>query len=324
MPRRDLLASDRFEAHFVVETEDDAQAYLRFAAEGDDHGLPPPVERDRDPDQQPTLVATYRIGNGRAGNVGADAISHVVVPDPGSLDGVTRVRNPLPARGGIDPESTERVRLDAPQAFRVQQRAVTEQDYADVAARHPQVNRAVATRRWTGSWHTMFLTVDRTGGRPVDDGFEAELADFLSQFRLAGHDLEIEPPQFVPVEIVMTVCVAPGYFAEDVRLALLEAFSVRERPDGTRGFFHPDNFTFGDPVYVSKVIATAMQVPGVMWVDVTDRGEGPNRFRRFGEESRGEWERGRIDVERLEIVQLDSDPNAPENGRIEFLMEGGA
>ena len=78
---------------------------------------------------------------------------------------VTSVSNPLPATGGADPEPLEHVRLYAPQAFRTQKRAVTEADYAAFAERHPEVQKAGATRRWTGSWYTIFITVDRVGGR---------------------------------------------------------------------------------------------------------------------------------------------------------------
>lgn len=315
-PRRDLLDSGRFDPHFVLEMEAGMVSHLRFARAGDQTGkTPAPGSR---------LTAHYRVGNGSAGNVGAEAIAHLVVDDAPLFRGLLRVRNPLPATGGTDPEAAERVRLDAPQAFRVQQRAVTEQDYEDMALRHPEVQTAVATRRWTGSWHTMFLTVDRRGGSPVDAGFRAELKAFLEQYRLVGHDLEVDAPRFVPLDIVMTVCVASDAFASHVRQALRATFSNRDLPDGRRGFFHPDNFTFGQPVYLSRVMAAAMDVPGVQWVDLTDRGDGPNRFRRFGERSREEFDEGRIAMGRLEIPQLDNDPSRPENGKIEFLMEGGA
>ena len=72
--------------------------------------------------------------------------------------------NPLPAVGGQDPESLEDVRQRAPVAYRVQERAVTPADYAEVTERYPEVQRAAATFRWTGSWHTVFLTVDRSAG----------------------------------------------------------------------------------------------------------------------------------------------------------------
>lgn len=309
LPQRDLLNSDRFAREFVAEMENDGRAYLRF---GDGlHGRRPPGGT--------RFVATYRIGNGQAGNVGAESIAHVVTRQLG----VDMVRNPLPALGGIDPEPIERARLDAPQAFRIQERAVTEADYAAAAQRHRDVQKAVATRRWTGSWHTLFIAVDRRGGRPVDSAFEAELRAFLERFRLSAHDLEIEGPRFVSLDIAFTVCVAPGYFRSAVNAALLEVFSNVDLPDGRRGFFHPDNFTFGQSVYLSQVIAGAMRVPGVLWVDVDDKFPKRNRFRRWAQPSRGEVARGQIDLGRLEIGSLHNDPNAQENGKIEFYLEGG-
>ena len=70
---------------------------------------------------------------------------------------------------------------------------------------------AVATLRWTGSWHTVFITVDRKGGRPVSAAFEADLRQFLEKYRLAGHDLEIDAPRYVPLDLSLTVCLKPGY-----------------------------------------------------------------------------------------------------------------
>jgi len=187
----------------------------------------------------------------------------------------------------------------------------------------------VATRRWTGSWHTIFITIDRKGGRLINAEFEADLRAFLERFRLAGHDVEIEPPRFVAIDIAFTVCVAPGYFRAHVKEMLFDVFSNRDLPDGTRGFFHPDNFTFGQPVYLSQVVAAIMQVPGVLWVDTNDTSLLPeqpsqsNCFRRWGEPSHGELSEGLIKMERLEIAKLDNDPNSMENGKIEFYMEGG-
>ncbi|HEB78743.1 MAG TPA: putative baseplate assembly protein [Methylothermaceae bacterium] len=307
-PVRDLLQSDRFAPEFVVEMENDGRARLRF---GDGfHGRRPPAV---------PLAVEYRTGNGRAGNVGSGAIAHVV----GNFEGIEAVFNPLPAAGGNDPEPLEVVRLDAPQAFRVQERAVTEADWAEVAQRHPEVQRAVARRRWTGSWYTWFIAVDRKGGRPVDPAFEAELRGFLERFRIAGYDLEIEPPRFAPLEIVLTVCVEPTHYRDQVLRMLMEAFSDRDLPDGRRGFFHPDNFTFGQAVDYSAVIATAMAVPGVRWVDGYERSGSRNRFRRWGEAYNQEAEKGKIEIGPLEIGRLANDPNRPEDGRIDFILEGG-
>jgi hypothetical protein len=301
-PRRDLLGSDRFAPDLVVEMDDDGSALLRF---GDDR-------LGRRPSPGTAFTATYRIGGGKAGNVGAEALTRLVIP----IDGVT-VRNPMAAVGGVDPEPIREVKLYAPQAFRTQERAVTPADYAAAAQRHPDVQRAAATRRWTGSWHTTFVTVDRKGGRPVDAAFEAALREFLEPFRMAGHDLEIDAPRYAALDLALTICVKPHTFKAFVKEALLEAFSNRDNPDGTRGFFHPDRFTFGQPVYLSQVVARAMDVPGVASVMSVDR------FQRYGEDPHGETAQGFIPMARLEIARLDNDRNAQERGQLAFTMQGG-
>ncbi|SFL96666.1 putative baseplate assembly protein [Variovorax sp. OV329] len=290
--RRDLLQSGAQAAEFVVETESDGQVLLRF---GDGvNGLRPGAAE--------ALSARVRVGNGSAGNVGADAIAHVLC----GFDGITRVRNPLPASGGVDPLGLTRARMDAPQAFRRQERAVTAADYAEVAMRDARVQRAVATRRWTGSWHTLFITVDRRGVEGVDPAFEDSLCSFIDRYRLAGHDVEIDAPSYVALDLGLHVCTRPGYFPADVQRRLLQVFST-----GPGGFFHPDRFSFGDPVYLSAVVAAAMAVQGVSHVE-------PLRFQRLGRPPQGELDAGRIAMARLEIARLDNDPNAPEHGRIRF------
>jgi len=299
-PRRDLLESGAFSTDFVVETDNDGTAELRF---GDDtFGRRPDV----------ALHACYRVGNGIQGNIGADALAHVLTDLP-----ITSVSNPLPGTGGAEPESLDEVRISAPQAFRVQERAVTEADYAEVALRHPEIQRAIANRRFTGSWYTMFVTVDRLGGLPVDDAFKTEFAAFLDRFRLAGYDLEIEGAIFVPLDIELQVCVDKDFFRENVKRAVLDALSARDLPNGQRGFFHPDNFTFGDPVFLSRLVAAVLAVPGVTGVH-------PTRFKRLDEQIGTELEDGVLPMKRLEIAQLDNDPSQPEHGQLQLVMQGGA
>jgi len=300
--RRDLLGSDRFATDFVVEMEQDGRAQLRF---GD--GV-----LGKKSAEGTTFDVEYRVGNGRAGNVGADKITRIVC----AFQDICGVRNPLPATGGTDPETMEEVRQFAPHTFRRQQRAVTEADYAEMTERHPEVQKAAAVFRWTGSWHTAFVTVDRKGGRKVDPKFETKIRRHLERFRLAGYDLEVNGPEFVPLDILMMVCVKSGYFKSHVKESLLRVFSRHDLPDGRRGFFHPDNFTFGQPVYLSQIYQRALEVAGVASVEV-------KRFQRWGKKANKEKEQGFLEPDSLEVIRLDNDPNFPENGKIDFEMYGG-
>jgi hypothetical protein len=137
----------------------------------------------------------------------------------------------------------------------------------------------------------------------------------MERFRPAGYDLEIRAPRYASLDIQLTATVAPDHFRSTIRQALREAFSRTDLPNGRRGFFHPDNFGFGQPVYLSPIVMAAMQIPGVMRVDI-------DRFQRWGRPQH-ERETGQIAVGPLEIARLDNDPAAPEHGTIKFIVEGG-
>ena len=301
--QRDLLASAASATDFVVEVEDGGRARLRF---GDDaHG--------KRPDSGTAFVASYRFGNGAAGNVGQEAIAHVVSTANGVFD---KVRNPIAAAGGVEPEDIEAVRRDAPQAFRTQERAVTEADYAAAAKRRPDVQDAAATFRWTGSWYTVFVTPDRFGGLPVDDRFETRLRRHLERFRMAGYDLEVNSPRFVPLDVELHICVKPDYFRAEVLQAVQRILSSTVLSDGTLGLFHPDNFSFGQPVYLSRIIAAAQAVEGVDSVraEIFQRLVGPSPVSLV---------EGLIPIGRLEIAELANDPSFPDRGILKVAAGGG-
>jgi hypothetical protein len=314
-PVPDLLDSPRFARHFVAEVGNDGRATLRF---GDG-------EYGREPAGATAFRAVYRIGNGRVGNVGAESVAHVAVNGPaGWIDGV---RNPLAATGGVDAESIEEVRRRAPQAFRAEQfRAVTEADYVAAARRLPDVAGAVAAFRWTGSWYTVFVAVDPAdpadlvrrprGLTRLSDRLERKVRAFLTRYRLAGYDLEIRPPRFVPLEIEVEICALRDHFRADVAKAVVDALSARILPNGARGFFHSDNFTFGQPVYLSRLYAAVERVEGVDSAVV-------RVFRRAGGIDAGELQKGVIPIGPWEIAQLDNDPSFMENGVLRAVARGG-
>ena len=235
--RQDLLESHETDTDFVVEIDSDLIARLRFG--DDEYALRPPAGTD--------FTAIYRVGNGVAGNVGAGSIVHVAAPVSGALPpGILTVTNPLPAAGGVDPESEDSVRMAAPQAFRVQERAVTAADWQDVSLRNPAVAQATADFRWTGSWLTVFDTVARPGAVAVDANFESTIASYLERYRVIGHDLQVNGPILVPLRIDLAVCVRPPWFRADVTRALRSIFGTGTLADGTPAFFNPARASFGE------------------------------------------------------------------------------
>lgn len=301
-PEPDLLESSAQATDFVVETEYDGSATLRF---GDD-------TNGRRPPSGARFTAGYRVGNGSMGNVGAATLFHVLASDAR----ITGVVNPLPANGGEDPESADQIRRRAPEAYRTQERCVTAADYEARAGMYPGVQRAAATFRWTGSWYTVFITIDPVGGGAPSPSLLSGLGAYLESYRMAGYDLQLEAPVYVSLELGLLVCVEPDYFRSDVEAALMDALGARPLPDGRRGLFDPDNFSFGQTVYLSPIYAAARSVPGVASVRVTT-------FQRQGIDDGQYLARGEMTLGRLEIARLDNDPNFPENGVLTLEMCGG-
>jgi hypothetical protein len=192
---------------------------------------------------------------------------------------------------------------------------VTPADYAEVTERYAGVQRAAVTLRWTGSWHTVFITVDPDAGTDAAS-LKQQLPPFIDVYRMAGHDMEFNDPHYVSLEIGLHVCVKPDYFRGDVEAGLFELFSNRLLPDGRKGLFYPDNFSFGQTVYLSPLYAAAHSVAGVASVQVT-------QFRRQGDDDPVPLAAGRLPLDRLEIARLDNDLNFPEHGVLRLDLHGG-
>ena len=129
----------------------------------------------------------------------------------------------------------------------------------------PRVQRAAATFRWTGSWHTVFVTADRLGGGAVDDDVRGRsCGPAIEPFRMAGYDLEVDAARrSCRSTSSCTSASAPACFrvpgAGRRRSTCCPPASA---PTARRGFFHPDRFTFAQPVYLSAIVAAAQQVDG--------------------------------------------------------------
>lgn len=329
-PVPSLIDSDVYDTHFVAEVDNDGRALLRF---GDDHYGRRPVAPD-------SARARYRVGNGRAGNIGHGALVHVVTPeaadlvDPANPGGaalpfpaVTGLRQPLAAAGGVDAQSIEEVRELAPEAFRaITFRAVTEADYEAAAMLLPGVAAAKASFVWTGSWHTVFVAIHPLdprlllrmpgGGALLEPGFAARVTAALGRYRLAGYDLVVRAAIYVPVELDIQLCIARGHFRGDVLEAVSDALSNRLLPGNRRGFFHPAAFAFGEPVYASRIYALLQDIDGVESARIT-------LMKRYWDMPNGELERGLIPLGPAEIARLDNDRNQPEYGVLRLPAVGG-
>ena len=299
-----LIDSSILDQHFVIENDDNSRSFIRF---GNNINGKFPASGSK-------FLAEYRIGNGTTGNLGRDSLGLIVTTNL-SLK-IDSISNPLAAIGGKEPESVEEVKQYAPQAFRTQERAVTVKDYEDMAKRCKKDIQSVnANLRWTGSWHTAYITADRLGGKKVSEQWENELKGCLQTYRLTGLDLEVDEPVYVGLELELSVCLLPNSFKVDVLREIKNWLSNKSR-NGIMGFFHPDNLVFGQTLYLSKIYAIVQHIPGVQSVEI-------NKFQRYGLPGSSGLETGKLEFGKREIPRLDNDPNRIDMGFLTIKVKGG-
>jgi hypothetical protein len=297
----DLLEEDSSFYGFIPEIDTNGIANLRF---GDGtYGA--------SPDPGLGFTATYRTGNGSAGNVGHDSLAHVLLDQPA----IIRVRNPLPAAGGVDPETPLHIQQYAPFSFLTQLRCVTAADYTAMAETLPGVEQALGTLRWTGSWYTAFVSVEPDG--TWSSTLKKSIKKSLNAMRMMGTDLKVEQANMVGLAISLTVCVAANYFQGDVYAALWQVLVTGDPCTGAPGLLSSENFQFGQTVYASPIIAAAQGVAGVVSVQMTTfarqeslppAGTVPPPFLVMGP---------------LEIPCCENDPNNLDLGFLTLTLDGG-
>lgn len=300
--------SDENGDHFVVETDENRQSLVRFGNGVNGKELPDGV----------IVHCEYQFGEPLEGNVGTETLVNFdassIVSAPANLQ-IRSCRNPFDVTSGKDPEPVTEIIRRVPEAYRSRQlRAVTTADYVARAEEIAGVSRAAARYAWTGSWRTVRVTIDPLGTNELADDLRRRVEEYLEAIRLIGEDIEIRPPKFVPLEIRVKACAAPDVWIEDVRFILEQEFSTGWLPDGRRGFFHPDLWTFGQTLHASQITGRALSVKGVEHIiDVSiKRWNSPfpasNAFTKLNHN---------------EIIEVLSDPDFLERGSISFEVKGG-
>jgi hypothetical protein len=233
---------------FVTRVADDLTLTMEF---GDG------VAGARLPTGRANVVATYRQGVGAGTSVGANTLTSLL----DKPNGLKRATNPLPADGGAEPQTLENARANAPATVRTFGRAVSLQDFEDVALQTGEIAKATATWAWSGLQKMIFLTVAAQDGDQLSPDGIRKLWAALLPHRDPNHPLLIANFMRVPIVVAATLTVDPLYAAGAVRAAALEAL------DAALSF---DRLQFGKAIHLSYIYAILQGVPGVLAVDVSD------------------------------------------------------
>ncbi|MGO9079691.1 MAG: hypothetical protein ACLQDY_11700 [Streptosporangiaceae bacterium] len=206
-----------------------------------------------------SVVATYRTGQGSAGNVRAHQVTQLL-SRPLT---VASVDNPLPGSDGSDGDGPGDLRAGAPVGLTSLGRLVSVADAADLVLSWAGVGKASAVSTTDGSGEVIALTV--AGVDPVAlDPTGALCTDLTGALAAAGGGPSA-PVVVLPASLYLIVLAAhvrsdPALDWTDVSAALQAALF---------GAFGYSQRQLGQDVVISEIIAVAHSVPGVESFSVT-------------------------------------------------------
>lgn len=284
------------------------------------------------PARETVFRVLYRTGSGTKANLPSDTITEIINPANETISftlansinddvfdlnrnnpEITAVNNPFAIINGAAPEAAEVVKQLAPEAFRALTfRAVRPEDYAEIAERLPWVQRAGARNRYTGSWLSTFVTADPLNAFELSQERRRELTNLMDCVRQVGREVFVKNPRYVNLDLEIHFCVKPSAYVGQVQARVMEALLGRGGIRPIKGFFDPDNFTFGTPLKRSALEATIQAVSGVLGVEnMRIRGRGITDWRIFDELT--------FNVGSDQIIRLRNDPRFPNQGSLRLL-----
>ena len=205
-----------------------------------------------------SVVATYRTGQGSAGNVRTHQVTQLL-SRPLTVAGVD---NPLPGSGGSDGDGPADLRSRAPVGMASLGRLVSVADATDLVLSWAGVGKAHAVRQSLGGTEIVALTVAGVTSDALlagDDLLTSLAAALVAAGRPEAPVVVVPAPVYLIVLAARVRC-DPDFdwavVSTALRAALVGAFGYEQRQ-------------LGEGIVVSEIVAIAQPVPGVESFTVT-------------------------------------------------------
>lgn len=257
----DLLGSGPADEHLAV----DWTSGVVVAGDGENGAIP--VANAGNPDAN-VLALSYRYGGGRRGNVAAGAIATLLSPVDGIDSG--KVQNLFAAVGGRDEETLGEAKKRARQMLRTRDRAVTAEDFEELARQAGNVKRAgalaLAHPQFPGvqvpGAVTVIVVPDGDGPAPMpSEALLRTVCEALDKRRLLGTELFVVAPRYIGVSVSAQVVVRDDASAAAVRQGVEAAIAAYLHP--LVGGDDRHGWPFGGAIRYSKLVQKVFSVNGV-------------------------------------------------------------
>lgn len=245
---------------YEVDIDENDQATVKFA-DG--------VTADVVPDGSDVEIE-YRVGGGTRGNVAAQAINGGLPADADGNPVTVNVYNPLPASGGADRESTERIKFFAPLYVKTNDRAITKNDFKTLSASYISESSGRVSKSGViadpsdglSNVVSVYLwTEDNTGLlQPASSALRDEVRSYLEERKLVTVMVTTESGRNVNVTATAHIHVKTQYNEQDVKAQVETAWE---------NLINSSKVRQNNELRHSWILDEINRIPGVDWVHLT-------------------------------------------------------
>jgi len=243
---------------FTTYTNAENTTYVLF---GDNiSGRIPPVNSQ--------ITATYRVGGGTSGNVGANTISYIITNGTSGLtvkNQYISAEDSGAAAGGADRESTDAIRVNAPLSLRSLDRAVATADYAALSVKGGAAKAVAVADVYTSvtvyavPFGDKGVTSDGVTPSGTFNALKTVLNTFLIDKIPANTSVTFQPASYVDVLIDAAITCLPQYKQSKIQADVTAALDT---------LFDIDNVVFNDRITINDITSTINSIEGVAFVEL--------------------------------------------------------
>jgi predicted phage baseplate assembly protein len=276
----DFSHSSRYDRHFVLDTATGTISTGPSVRQPDGTV----IQYGRVPENGRLLrFSRYRYGGGVSGNLPVGSLNTMTM----SLAYVSRVSNLVRTTGGRDQETMDELKLRAQRELQAQRRAVTAQDYEQFTY---NASRSVVRARCLtpkddpdcGPGNVTVLVVPAVADAlkagsiaslHLEDSLQAEIRDYLDEYRLLTASLHIREPRYQGISVRARIVPEDFFQPAEVQQRVAEELQRYLSPlplDGEKPLLVTgeswEGWPFGRDLFTAEVISLIQQVPQVKYV----------------------------------------------------------
>lgn len=253
-----FIESSSEDKHYTVTINDNDEAIVTFG-NGVFGKIPPPYVNG--------IFADYRTGGGSSGNVGANKVT--IIDSPLAL--IESTFNPyLPFELGVDKESIESIKMNAPNAHRTLWGAITIEDFAEVVLLNIPEIILVDSLTDAEDKYSVIIYALSSYGDVLPENTKQSILDLFDKDKggrmLAGlNKVTVKDPTFTPVNFTLSLIVKDKYSKSLVESQIKEYLT---------NLFKKGNYPFNQKLSMAEITSSLMNpenaIDGILSIKVTE------------------------------------------------------